>query len=113
MAPAANALRFAGFFAQAHLLVLLVFRVTAFEPEHLAVTFVRQDMRTDTIQEPTVVADYYGTSGEVLQTFFKSSSSTFASLLSVSAKCSLFRSPPLSTPHFFSWSAPVKLNRLR
>ena len=42
-----------------------------------------------------------------------SSSSTLPSSLSAMARWRRLRSPPLRTPIFFSWSAPVKLKRAR
>ena len=67
--PVTHALRL--YIAHALHLVFLVFGVRAFEEEHLAVSFKRQDVGADTVEEPAVVADYYGTSGKVFQTFFQ------------------------------------------
>jgi hypothetical protein len=51
--------------------VCLVFGVATLIPVHLAISLEGKDMRTDTVEEPTVVADHYGTTCEVLQTFLQ------------------------------------------
>ena len=65
----ANALGF--FNAEALCLVYFVVGVRAFEEEYVAVAFEREDVRTDTVEEPAVVADDYGTSGKVLKTLLE------------------------------------------
>ena len=60
-----------GFFAEAEALVGFVFGIGAFEPINLAVAFVSEDVRADTVEEPTVVRDNNGTAGKVLQTFLQ------------------------------------------
>ncbi len=64
-------MRLYGIVTQTHLLILFVVGVAALKPEYLAIAFVSQDMRADTIQEPTVVADHYSATGKVLQTFLQ------------------------------------------
>ena len=57
--------------AQTTHLVLLVVRVRTLEAEYIAVTLECNDMSTDTVEEPTVVADYNCTACEVLKTLLK------------------------------------------
>ena len=45
-------------------LVLFVFRIGSFKEKDLTVSFESQDMGTDTVQEPTVVADHHRTARE-------------------------------------------------
>src|SRR6267154_577867 len=53
--------------AQPALLVFLVILEIAFEPFHMAVAFERQDVGRDAVEEPAIVADDDGATGEVLQ----------------------------------------------
>ena len=53
--------------AQAPPAVGLVVLVVALEPAHLAVAFERQHVRGDAIEEPAIVADHDGTTGERLE----------------------------------------------
>ena len=83
-------------------------------------------MRTDTVEEPTVVTDDHGTSGKVFQTFFESTERVHINVvggfvqqqhitffLQAERQMQTLRSPPESTPQSFSWSAPEKLKRDR
>ena len=49
----------------------LILRVVALEIEHAAFAFESEDVGTDTVEEPTVVADDDGTAGKGLQTFLE------------------------------------------
>ena len=50
---------------------LLVLRVGAFVKDDLRIALEREDVGGDTVQEPTVVRDYHGTAGKVLQTLLQ------------------------------------------
>ena len=52
-------------------LELFVFGVATLVEDHLRIAFEREDVRTDTIQEPTVVRNDHCTTGKVLQTLFQ------------------------------------------
>ena len=52
------------FVAQTLELVFFVFGIGSFEVEYFAIAFECKNMGTDTVEEPTVVADDYGTSGK-------------------------------------------------
>ena len=59
-----------GFFdAQSLGFVHFVVAIAAFKEEHFAIAFEGEDVSADAVEEPTVVADYHGTSGKLLQTF--------------------------------------------
>ena len=73
--PVTHALRL--YIAHALHLVFLVFGVRAFEEEHLAVSFKRQDVGADTVEEPAVVRDDYGTTGKIFKTFFQCPQSVY------------------------------------
>ena len=60
------------FVSESACLVNLVVRVAALEEEHFAVALESKDVRTDTVEEPAVVADHYGASGEAFKTFLQS-----------------------------------------
>ena len=49
----------------------LVLGEIPFEPAHLAITLERQHVRSDAIQEPTIVGDDHGTTGVGLQRVLK------------------------------------------
>lgn len=56
-----------------HLVLLILFEVT-FEPEPLAlldIAFPGEDMGTGAVQEPTVVGNHHGATGELLQRVFQ------------------------------------------
>ena len=57
--------------AQTLLLVLLVLGISALEEINLGITLEREDMCGDTVEEPAVVGNYYGTAGEILETFLQ------------------------------------------
>src|SRR5436190_19094868 len=65
--PEAQALRLGALFAEALLLVGLVFLVVAVEERPLRVALGRQDVRRDAVEEPPVVADHHDRSGELEQ----------------------------------------------
>src|SRR5882762_5292232 len=50
----------------AHLVFFIILEI-AFEPFDMAVTFEGQDMRGDAVEEPAVMADDHGATGEILQ----------------------------------------------
>jgi len=56
--------------AEPHLSVRLVFRIVAVEPDDLAVTFEREDIRRDPIEKPAIVRDHNRATGEAFQRFF-------------------------------------------
>ena len=61
-----------GFFiAQACALVIFVFGIGTLEVEHFGVAFESQDVGTDAVEKPTVVADDHGTARIAFQTFFQ------------------------------------------
>ena len=49
-----------GIVAEALLAVLLILRVASFKEIHLRVALESQNMGTDTVKEPTIVADDHG-----------------------------------------------------
>ena len=49
----------------------LVVLVVAFEPDHLAVAFERQDVGGDAVQEPAVMGDDHRAAREVHEGFFE------------------------------------------
>ena len=74
-----NTLRF--FIAQTLQLVFFVFRVRTLEEEHFTVAFESKDVRTDTVEEPTVVANDYSTTGKAFQTFFQCTESVHVDVI--------------------------------
>src|SRR5687768_6123522 len=48
-----------------------VVRIVALEPDHLAVTLEREDVGCDAVEEPAIVTDDDGASGEAEQRFFQ------------------------------------------
>jgi len=58
---------------KAFLAILFVLRIIPLEPDHLTIAFESEDVGGNTIEEPAVVADDHSTSGEILDSFFKSS----------------------------------------
>ena len=69
----ANAVRL--HIAHACTLVLLIFRVSSLEVEHLAVALECENVSADAVEEPAVVRNNYGAAGEVLQSLFESTQS--------------------------------------
>ena len=63
----ANALGF--FKSKAFGLVHLIVSVRTFEEEYIAITLKGQYVRTNTVEEPTVVADNHSTACKSLKTF--------------------------------------------
>ena len=59
------------FTPQAFQLIGFVVRIRALEEEHVRVALEGQDMGTDAVEEPAVVADDHGTTCKVFQTFFQ------------------------------------------
>ena len=57
---------------KASCLVNLIIRVATLEEEHLAIALKGKDVRTDTVKEPTVVADHNSTAGKALKTLLQS-----------------------------------------
>src|SRR6187399_1369927 len=62
--PILDAMRLIGFGAQAALAIGLVVLVVALEPHDLAVPFEREHVRSNTIEEPPIVADDDGAAGK-------------------------------------------------
>ena len=56
--------------AEAFAAVFFVVRVASFKPIHLGISFEREDMCANTVQEPTVVGDDHRTSCKVFDSFF-------------------------------------------
>jgi hypothetical protein len=48
-----------------------VFRIVAVKPNHLAVTFEREDMGRDPVEKPTIMRDHHHATGKVFQRFFE------------------------------------------
>src|SRR6476620_10401552 len=69
----ANAMRLIRFLAETLLPVGLVVAVVAFEPDHFAVPFKRQDVRRNPVEKPPVVTADHRTAGEILEPFFQCS----------------------------------------
>ena len=67
--------------AEAGLSVCLIFRVVSLEPDHPALTLKRKHMCGDTVEEPAVVADYYGTSCKILQRLFQCTHSVYVQII--------------------------------
>ena len=61
--------------------VLLVVRIRTLETEYISVALECNDVGTDTVEEPTVVADYNGTSREVLKTLLKRTQSVYVDII--------------------------------
>ena len=57
--------------AQSLALVGFIFGVAALEEEYLAVALVGEDVGTDAVEEPSVVADDNGATGEGFETFLQ------------------------------------------
>ncbi len=64
-----------------HLLPLLILRVRALVEYNLRVTLKREDMCSNTVQEPTVVRDNHSTTCEVLQTLLQCSQSIYIDII--------------------------------
>ena len=105
---------------KASCLVNLIIRVATLEEEHLAIALKGKDVRTDTVKEPTVVADHNSTAGKALKTLLvltsmslvgSSSNSTLPSCFRARASCKRLRSPPDRVPQSLLWSVPAKLKR--
>ncbi len=61
------------FFAQALEFVLFIFGVRAFEEEHIAVALKGENVGANTVEEPSVVANYHSASCKVVKTFLERS----------------------------------------
>jgi len=48
-----------------------VLRPRSLKPGHLTIALERKDVRCDSVEEPAVVGDHYGTAGEVEQCLFE------------------------------------------
>ena len=57
--------------AQTRLAIFFIIRVVSFEPNNFAVTFEREHMCSDSIEEPTVVGDHNRAAGEVFERLFQ------------------------------------------
>src|SRR3990170_7903393 len=57
--------------AETGLSVCLIFRVVSLKPDYPALTLKRKHMGGDTVEEPAVMADDYGTACKILQRLFK------------------------------------------
>lgn len=57
--------------AESSCLVDFIFRVTSLEEEDLAIALEGKDVGTDAVEEPTVVTDDHGTTGESFETFLQ------------------------------------------
>src|SRR6185503_2417176 len=62
-----DAVRLVGVFAFATLVVLGVFLIVAFAPDHFRIAFEREDVGGDAIEEPAIVRDHHRAAGEVEQ----------------------------------------------
>ena len=67
-----NRLRIVGVFAEALATVSFVFAPVAFEPHHLRITFVSEDVRCNTVKEPAVMRDDHGAACELEDSLFQS-----------------------------------------
>ena len=63
--------------AETGLSVCLIFRVVALEPDPLALPLKRKHMCSDTVEEPAVMADDYGTPCKILQRLFQGTNSVY------------------------------------
>ena len=59
------------FNAQSLGFVHFIVGIAAFKEEHIAVAFEGQNVCADAIEEPAVVADHYGATGEAFEAFFQ------------------------------------------
>ena len=60
-----DAMRLVGVGAEAPMFVRFVISIVAFEPDYLAIAFEGEDMGGDAIEEPAIMGDDHGASGEV------------------------------------------------
>ena len=67
--------------AEAFFAVLFVIGVIAFEEVNLRIAFKSEDVRTYSIQKPTVVADDYRAAGEVFQCFFQRAQGVYVDIV--------------------------------
>ena len=66
-------MRLVGVDTETALSVRFVFAVIAIEILDTRIAFERENVRRDSIKEPTVVADYDGAAGEIFERFFERS----------------------------------------
>src|SRR5438477_5374424 len=66
-----DSVRLRGGVAQACALVFFVVGEVALEPKNFTVALKREDVRTDAVEEPAVVADDDGAACEILKRFFQ------------------------------------------
>ena len=64
-------MRLISFFAEPALPIGFVFAVVAFVPDHFAIAFEGHNVRSDTVEEPAVVAADDGATGKAFQSFFQ------------------------------------------
>src|SRR2546423_631763 len=69
--PVLDAVRLRGGVAQSSALVLFVVGEVALEPDDATVALEGEDVRTDAVEEPAVVADDDGAASEVLKRLFE------------------------------------------
>ena len=122
--PIADALRLGVAFLLP--LVLLVIGVAAFVEDNFGVALEGENVCADTIEEPAVVRDDDGTSGEGFEAFFQGAKCVHVNVvrrlveeedvgfgLERERQMEAVTLPPERTPQRFSWSAPAKLKRER
>ena len=61
--------------AETAVFVGFVIRIVTFKPIDLAIAFKGEHVRGDTIEEPAIMRDHYGTAGEGQQRIFQSTQS--------------------------------------
>src|SRR3972149_1448436 len=67
--------------AETCLSVCLIFRVVSLEPDYLAVTLKSKHVCSDTVEEPAVMADDYGTACKILQGLFKGTHGVYVQVI--------------------------------
>src|SRR3990172_962447 len=67
--------------AETGLSVRLIFRVVSLKPDHLAVPLKRKPMGGDTVEEPAVMADDYGTACKILQRLFQGAHGVYVQII--------------------------------
>src|SRR3569833_1898488 len=66
-----DAMRLVGVLALTTLVVLGVFLIVAFEPDHFRIALEREDVGRDTVEEPAIVRNHHRAAREVEQRFFE------------------------------------------
>src|SRR5690625_148008 len=55
--------------------IRFIFLIVPLEPDHLAVAFIGEDVRGDTVEKPAIVTDDHGAAGKLQERFLKRSQS--------------------------------------